>query len=222
MDPVDDLVYSKRLRKPKGELTLFEKSVNFIRLPNPPQNSSLEAGKELLVIQGATYLRGEGMVKGIKKHDKDPAFAIKLYLSIFGLPFEQEEIDKLISESAIVIRSLKNRFNRPRPTQLAPYFGIQFEPLKSTTAKSPSYPSGHSAQARLLAEFYGSRYPEHLGNLIKASEECGEGRVMAGLHFPSDHKAGVYLAKRLFKLLKTTKKIKYNQRFDFTTKKGGF
>ena len=67
--PVDDLVYSKRLRKPKGEITLFREEAKFIRIPEPPTNSSLESAKDLLAVQGATYLRGEGMVKSIKKHD---------------------------------------------------------------------------------------------------------------------------------------------------------
>lgn len=220
MDPVDDLVYSKHLRKPKGDITLFREDVKFIQLPDPPTNSSLDSAKELLTVQGATYLRGEGMIKSIRKHDKDAAFAVKMYMSLFGLSFDQQYIDKLMAESAIIIKGLKNKFNRPRPTQLAPYFGMDIETLNSRSNKTPSYPSGHSAQSRLIAEIYGSQYPEHRKNLIKASEECGGGRIMAGFHFPEDHKIGVYLGKRLFKSLKTTKKIKYDQHIDLTTNKG--
>lgn len=218
--PVDDLVYSKRLRKPKGEITLFREDSKFIQLPDPPPNSSLESAKELLTIQGATYLRGEGMIKSIRKHDKDAAFAVKMYMSIFGLSFDQKYIDMIMAESAIIIKGLKNKFNRPRPEQLAPYFGMEFDVLSSRTNRSPSYPSGHSTQARLIAEIYGEKYPEHRSNLLKASEECGGGRVMAGFHYPGDHKAGIYLAKRLFKSLKSAKKTKYDQHIDLTTTKG--
>ena len=218
--PVDDLVYSKRLRKPKGDITLFREEAKFIRIPEPPANSSMEAAKELLTVQGATYLRGEGMTKSIKKHDKDPAFAVKMYMSLFGLSFDQEYIDKVLKESAIIIKGHKNKFNRPRPEQLAPYFGMEFDILSSRTTRSPSYPSGHSAQARLIAEIYGDKHPEHRSNLLRASEECGGGRVMAGFHYPSDHKSGIYLAKRLFKSLKTRDKITYDQHFDLTTTKG--
>ena len=218
--PVDDLVYSKRLRKPKGDITLFREEAKFIRIPEPPANSSMEAAKELLTVQGATYLRGEGMTKSIKKHDKDPAFAVKTYLSLFGLEFDEDYITKVIKESTILIKYLKNKFNRPRPFQLAPYFGIDLEILDSKSNKTPSYPSGHSTQARLVAEIYGEKYPDHRSNLIKAAEECGGGRVMAGFHYPSDHKAGIYLAKRLFKMLKKTSQIKYDQTIDLTTQKG--
>ena len=220
MDPVDDLVYSKRLRKPRGEVTLFKEDVDFIRLPDPNPNSSLESGKELLIVQGATYMRRDGMDKSIKKHDKDPAFAIKMYMDLFGLKYDSPYIDKIFTESSIIIKKIKNGFNRPRPIQLAPYFGIELEPIGSRSAKSPSYPSGHSTQARLIAEIYGAKYPEHKKNLVMAAEECGGGRIMGGLHFPSDHKAGVYLAKRLFKLLITTSAISYDQKIDLTTRKG--
>jgi len=220
MEPVDDVVYSKRLRKPKGEITLFKDTAHFIRLPPPPPNSSFETGKDLLTTQGATYLRQAGMIKSIRKHDRDPAFAIKLYMSLFGLDFDATYIDKLLHESAILIREHKNRYNRPRPIQLAPYFGLEFDVLSSRSAKSPSYPSGHTTQARLIAEIYGEKYPEHRANFIKAAEECGGGRVMAGFHYPLDHKAGLYLAKRLFNSLKDRQKVEYNQRIDLTTTKG--
>lgn len=219
MDPVDDLVHSKRLRKPKGELTLFKDEAKFIHLQNPPVNSSLEANKDLLTVQGATYMRGEGMVKSIKKHDRDPAFSLKLYMSLFGLKYDQQYIDKVLDESAFVIKTLKNKFNRPRPSALAPYFGIDLNVLKSRTTGTPSYPSGHTTQSRLIAEIYGRKYPEHRSNLIRASEECGGGRIMAGYHYPTDHQAGVYLAKRLFSLLKTNDKITYDQKIDLTTKR---
>ena len=220
MDPVDQVVYSKRLRKPKGELTLFETSAKFIKLPQPTANSSVETAKDLMTVQGATYLRGEGMVKSIRKHDKDPAFAIKLYMSLFGLDYDKKYIDKILEESAIIIRQQKNEFNRPRPSQLAPYYGIDLDILSSRSNNSPSYPSGHTTQARLIAEIYGAKYPEHKQNFLKAAEECGGGRVMAGFHYPSDHKAGIYLAKRLFKFLKGNPKIQYDLSIDIITNQG--
>ena len=68
-DPIDDLVFSKRLKKPKGSLTLFDKTAQFITLSYPPTNSSLETGKELLHVQGATFLVTEAITKSIKKRN---------------------------------------------------------------------------------------------------------------------------------------------------------
>jgi hypothetical protein len=220
MDPVDDLVYSTKLRKPKGEVTLFRDGAEFIALPPPSENSSLATGKDLLAVQGATYLRADGIIKSIKKHDTDPAFAVKRYMDIFGLEYDQQFIDKILTESAYIVKTIKNSFNRPRPFQLAPYYDIELDVLGSRTAKTPAYPSGHTTQSRLIAEIYAAKYPEHRKNLLRAAEECGQGRIMAGFHYPSDHKAGVYLAKRLYSLLKTNKEaIKYDQKIDLTTRK---
>jgi acid phosphatase (class A) len=218
MEPVDDLVFSKRLRKPKGEITLFSDTAKLIQLPSPSFNSSLATGKDLLVTQGAGMVRTEGLENSIVKHDKDPAFSIKRYMDIFGLEYDTKYIDELIKESSILILEYKNKFNRPRPAQLAPYFSIQLKLLRSKNAKTPSYPSGHSAQARLVAEVFAHQYPEHKTNLLKAAEECGAGRISAGWHYPSDHKVGKYLGKRLFRALKSQKDknpIKYDKVFEF-------
>jgi len=220
-DPIDDLTFSKKLRKPKGDITLFDKTSQFIVLSPPPTNSSLETGKEMLQVQGSTFLVTEAITKSIKKHDKDPAYSIKMYMNLFGLEYDQEYITKLIEESTIIIREQKNKFNRPRPYQLAPYFGVDLDVLNSKTNKTPSYPSGHSAQARLVAEVYAEKYPSHRKNILRASEECGFGRVIAGFHFPKDHSTGVTLGKRLFNRLKNKKQnapFKYYKIFDLKQK----
>ena len=153
-EPVDRLVYSKRLREPRGEISLFNDKAKFIKLPPPPQNSSLDATKDIMTVKGAIRLCGTGMLKSIRKHDKDPVFAIKVYMSVFGLEYDKNYIQKVMDEAAILIKEQKNFFNRPRPYQLAPYFGIDLEPLNSRSSRSPSYPGGHSTQARLIAEIY--------------------------------------------------------------------
>ena len=214
MEPIDDLKYSKRLRKPKGDITLFSKGVDFIKVPEPPKNSSLDTGSEMLIVQGSTFLLRDSMKKSIRKHDQDPAYAIKQYMDLFGLKYDLNFIQKIYEESGIIIKNIKNSFNRPRPKQLCPYFQIFFDTLPSKTNKTPSYPSGHTTQAFLIAHIYAQKYPEHGKNLFKAAEECGSGRVMAGFHFPSDHKAGIYLAKRLFYYMKKNNDMKYCRIFD--------
>lgn len=205
MEPINDLVFKKTLQKVEGETDLFNEAAKHIVLPSPAPNDSLEMGKDLMVIQGATYLRNKNLEKSIRKHDKDPAYAIKAYLTLFGLEYDEKFIEKVLKQSSVLALGQKNKYNKPRPKQLAPYFGIKFSVLGSKTNKTPSYPSGHSTQSHLVAEIYSEKYPEHRTNLLKASEECGMGRVSAGFHTPADHKAGVLLAKRLFKSLKGKK-----------------
>jgi membrane-associated phospholipid phosphatase len=222
MEPIDQVVFAKKLKKEKGELTLFPKTAELIRLPVPSPNSSYETGKDLLLLSNAQGMLDPFTQKSIQKHDKDAAYAVKLYLDIFGLEYDERFIQEVLDESTIIIIKQKNKFNRPRPIQLSPYFGVDLNPLSSKSNKTPSYPSGHSTQSRLIAEIYGEMYPSHRKNLIKASEECGFGRIVAGFHYPSDHSAGVYLAKRLFKSLLTQKAENttyYNTVFTFSSKK---
>ena len=72
----------------------------------------------------------------------------------------------------------------------------------SDSMQKPSYPSGHSLQSRLVAEYYIKKYPEHRKGLIAAAEECGQGRVKAGWHFPSDHDVGVLIATEIAPMVK--------------------
>ena len=69
--------------------------------------------------------------------------------------------------------------------------------LISNSMKTPAYPSGHSLQSRLIAEYYGKKYPEHKKELIDRADECGKQRIYAGWHYPSDHTESVKIAKRL-------------------------
>ena len=110
------------------------------------------------------------------------------------LPYIEEELDSLLDQSAKFVMELKYKYNRPRPYQIAEFYGIDLNGLELDTMKTPSYPSGHSVQSRLVAEYYIRKYPQHKKGLIAAAEECGQGRVKAGWHFPSDHKVGVMIA----------------------------
>jgi membrane-associated phospholipid phosphatase len=223
MTNIDDVVYSKRLRKVTGELEVFSENAKFIYLSNPPLNSSLSTGKEMLFLQGVTISRTKEMEKSIRKHDKDPLYAIKMYMKLFGLQYDAEYMKRILVDTAFLVRKLKNKFNRPRPSQLSPYYMSELEVISSRSAKTPSYPSGHTTQARLIAEIYADKYPEHRKNLLMAAEEAGAGRIIGGLHFPTDHKAGIYLAKRLFKTIKNKKPHKSSadtRIFDISSRKG--
>ena len=223
MDPVDDIKWTKR-KAPKIEYTneMFSEGAKHIILRAFPKNSSFETAKEMLIVQAATGRMDEFMQNSINKHDNDPAYAVKVYMEVFGLEYDADFIEKVILESSEYVLQQKYAFNRPRPRQLSDVFKISFDIASSKTAKTPSYPSGHSTQSRLIAEIYAEKYPQHRRNLLLAADECGYGRIMAGLHYPSDHKAGVMLAKRLFSMMKGKKEVDrstFNKKIDFTLEK---
>ena len=93
-------------------------------------------------------------------------------------------------------------FNRPRPYQLADALNIPFDRYKTETSNTPSYPSGHTVQPKLVANYYATIYPEHKNGLFEGAIKSAMGRVRMGVHFPSDIEAGHDLANKLMKYLK--------------------
>ena len=93
---------------------------------------------------------------------------------------------------------LKYKYNRPRPYQLAEFYGLDVDKFNLDSMNTPSYPSGHATQGYLLGKFYSDRYPEHIGEFMKLGEDIAESRIKAKAHYPSDKQFGKELAKKLF------------------------
>ena len=93
------------------------------------------------------------------------------------------DIYRISTSRNAVIKFWKYLINRPRPIQV----NRSIEILDSTTANTPSYPSGHSYQAFLVAMHYSAKYPELSDDLYSMAEAIGQSRIAAGLHYPSDH-----------------------------------
>ena len=70
-----------------------------------------------------------------------------------------------------------------------------------TLLHSPSYPSNHALQAKVVSNYYSKIYPAHQDNLFKMADKSGQGRVNAGIHYPSDKTAGYKLADDMIKYI---------------------
>jgi acid phosphatase (class A) len=199
---IDSLKYDKVKEKPtpllKGE---DWKNIN---VPEPPRNSSPEVKSELSMIKELGSNRTQKDINSIKEHDMVATYAIRDYLEENDLLYDTEDITKIVKTGAGVSRFYKNKFQRIRPWQLAEELGMEINQMDfpSDSMQTPSYPSGHSLQSRLVAEYYIKKYPEHRKGLIAAAEECGQGRVKAGWHFPSDHDVGVLIATEIAPMVK--------------------
>jgi hypothetical protein len=199
---IDSLKYDKVKEKPtpllKGE---DWKNIN---VPEPPRNSSPEAKSELSMIKELGSNRTQKDINSIKEHDMVATYAIRDYLEENDLFYDTEDITKIVETGAGISRFYKNKFQRIRPWQLSEELGMEINQLDfpSETMQTPSYPSGHSVQSCLVAEYYIKKYPEHRKGLIAAAEECGQGRVKAGWHFPSDHDVGVLIATEIALMVK--------------------
>ena len=102
------------------------------------------------------------------------------------IPETIDKLDKIIVNYTPFILFSKYLFNRARPSQINS--NIKNKLLLSNSADTPAYPSGHSFQAFILACKMSKKYPEKKEQLYTLAEDCGYARIVAGLHYPSDHR----------------------------------
>ena len=176
----------------------------------PPSNSSDETRVELMELQDRLDLEKDNE-ELLDKWDLDLLVPFVKYLKQNNLKYNKKTLDEIVSQSTIILLKQKYQFNRPRPGQLAKAMDIPLAPRKSGTADSPAYPSGHSTQSRLVALYLTGLHRDHGKSFLDLAEECGQSRLNAALHYPSDHEGGVDLANKLYASMKTDeiKNLKY-------------
>ena len=171
-------------------ITLFEDiSISLQPFPENTSKKTLEEVKYLSEI--------EEDVDYVRENDKVKASFGKLHEEL-ELEYNEDEAGKYLKESSKYIMELKYKFQRPRPHQIADFYGIDLNGVDLDSMKTPSYPSGHATQGYLLGMIYSERYPEYRKEFMKLGEDIAESRIIGKAHFPSDKKAGIELAEKLF------------------------
>ena len=118
-------------------------------------------------------------------------------------PAAYKALARVLDESATIILKEKYKHNYPRPAQVVTKYMGGFKPLiDSDSAKTPSYPSGHSAQAALLALIFSEVFPHRAVAFNAIADTIGMGRVFAGLHTKEDHDYGQNIGAYLFHTMK--------------------
>jgi len=132
--------------------------------------------------------------------DEDIIFAFEHSLRKLNIPINKEYIDYIANvsqEIGALIMQLKNDFQRARPYQIAYYTNANLHPFESVSGHSPSYPSGHSCQAYFICNLIASHYPSKKKELMDLCNKIGQSRIILGIHYPSDHIFGYYIAQEL-------------------------
>ena len=178
----------------KEEFKFFPDNMEeYIQIPPPPQDEQ----QEMATVRKFVSTRTDEDVESVKNHDNDSKYAIKEYMKKIGIAFHKNELQDIIRQTNDTIEYFKEKFNRKRPFELDGNLDV----LGSTTNKTRSYPSGHSAQGMVVALYASSKFPEHRDNFMEAAKEVGMGRVKAGFHFLSDHVAGQMLGKKMYEMM---------------------
>jgi hypothetical protein len=168
----------------------------FMNIPFPP-NGSAETLAEIKHING--IVEEVGFIKStdnVHSHFIDG-------LKNLGLKYDEKKWKNVLKESLPIIYKLKYHYNRPRPAQVARELGVDFDATHLKSAQTPSYPSGHSTQGVLISLLLSDEYPEHTVEIRRLGLEIGYGRLMAKVHYQSDHNLGVDLAKCLYEYIKS-------------------
>ena len=169
-----------------------------------PRNSSQVTKNEIHNLISLGQVRDQ-WEKDIVMHDKKIIQAFREYLNEHGLEVDLDRIENLRKQASPILLSLKRFYNRPRPNILAKKLGLalKFFPLK--TAETPSYPSGHSTQGRLVAKLIADEVPfEHRRNILDIGTRIGYSRQIAGAHYQSDTDFGHRLGDELYRLASTS------------------
>lgn len=192
-----DTVYNE---KPVPNIVDFEwKNI----LTAPPANTSQQTFNELNLVSKSTLNRNDKDIHLVNRIDQDlDSFFIDL-VKEYRVEYPYDSIKEFYHIVKPIIMNLKGQWNRPRPAQLAAFYGIRIDVILTDTHHTPSYPSGHTVYSSLAAHILKHYYPvidqRKLDILVSNTAKA---RVLQGVHFPSDNKASLALTKFLFNKLK--------------------
>lgn len=187
--------HKKRMMQP---LTIFESEYT---LPNqlPPENGSKETLRELKYL--SEIAEDDDIVKEVRYFDKIKE-SFRELLEMNNLPYEKDFVKSVLRETGKFTAELKYRYNRPRPFQLAKFYGIELNGTLLESMNSPSYPSGHAIQGYVLGGYYAKKYPKLKEKFLEYGENVAHSRICAKAHYPSDKQFGKVVANRLLLMIK--------------------
>lgn len=180
-----------------------------IKLPPYPEDGKEGNLRELKQLKKKILSNTEEDLQKIAEQDSATNEFEYNFANIVKNPKEREFIGNLSSQLYKIVLFFKNKFDRPRPWQMAKHFKFDYPDIHTETGESPSYPSGHAAGAYFLAEIMSRKYPKYRNKLFDYAHEVAENRMKAGVHYPSDIMAGKMLAKKLLNFYKKSDSMNF-------------
>lgn len=170
-------------------------------LPPPPEAGSLAAKTDLDVVLHAQAWRTPEEIEWAKFIDKDNPFN---HASVLGAWFTKEKLPVMakflsdVTEDANAVGALtKALYARQRPSQIDP----RVKPVVPVPATA-AYPSGHVTRAYTWALVLAEVFPDQRDALLERAHRAAWGRVLAGVHFPTDLIGGQLMGEAIVAELK--------------------
>lgn len=179
------------------------------KVPAPPGDNARETQDELAELRVMTAARTEDEIAQIRRWSVDEPSTNTHWMALadelckqYGLtPPAGARLHCLLAD-AIYIAIVacwhqKWRFLRLRPSQLDPSIDVSVIPVP----QHPAYPAGHSTVAGAASALLGQVFPAEAARFVAMAEESGISRLKAGIHYRSDHTAGIRLGQRVARAL---------------------
>lgn len=170
-------------------------------LPAPPAPGSLAAEADLETVRQMQASRTPSDVAWAKFIVRDNVFnnasVLGAWFTKENLPVTAAFLKEVSDDMYAMSRTAKDLFPRPRPFLADP----SIKPCVDRPT-SGSYPSGHSMQAYFWAAVLGDIFPEQQAALADRAHQAAWGRVIGGVHFPSDTIGGRLLGEAIIEAIR--------------------
>jgi acid phosphatase (class A) len=113
------------------------------------------------------------------------------------LPQTAALLQQVQVDNRAVLADAKKNWNRVRPRLADP----RIHPCVKLKSEDASYPSAHASQGIIWASILSEIYPDHRDQLMARGEQIGQDRIIGGVHYPSDVRAGRQIGEAIVKKL---------------------
>ena len=158
-------------------------------LAPPPAIDSFQGKADLQAVLDAQRARTPAQVESARA---DACLSIIRFADVMGPGFKAANLpltiiffEHVFSDDQHSIQPAKKYFNRPRPFVTDPRVSAIVE-----RQNNPSYPSGHATFAYVAAILLADMVPERAPQIFERAATYADGRVIGGVHYPSDLEAG--------------------------------
>jgi hypothetical protein len=166
------------------------------KVKNPPKNNSMVVYNELQFLKDLP----EDDSYVVKHDDVEKIF--EEICKENNVEYPKELVDNLLKSAAGIILDLKYHYNRPRPFQLASHYNFKLGEKVMESMKTPSYPSGHSAQGILIGKVLQTKLPLNTDAFLEAGKRISYSRNLGRAHYPSDSKLGEDIGSAMFRYVR--------------------
>ena len=164
-----------------------------------PANSSQETKKEIEYLVSVTKNLSKDQKRFCELMENNHYDLFVIVAKKLGIDVTKNQILKWVGDVDPITFYLKDKFNRPRPYQLAKEMGLNLYPVIRTDANSAAYPSGHTMDFLVILYHFGKLKPESIKILNNFYQKIKNVRELSGVHYPSDRKVSEYIFKQLAK-----------------------